>query len=445
VTDRLRRILHPEELRILAVIRTIRETFPLLGEGRVEGEVTLDRSSLAADAAHSGVQPCLLRVEIESATEESGSLSAFVGRLRAVAGMAEATESKFEWALKACGLTPAWMQDLGRTEPDSSMTLGEVAYAVLRKHFASFLMHEPGTRLGEDPEHLHNMRVAIRRMRAALRLFEEALPVQETTRLRGELWTVGGLLGKVRDLDVQLALMEASKAALIMVGPEAAAPLLRLLEARREQARAELLSFLDSRRFVLLREDLSQLLRDSPPAVRPAAQLPIRAAGPTLIQREHRKLARVARGIEGSSPPAAYHQARILGKRLRYALEFLEPVYGPPARELIEALIVLQDLLGLHQDAQVSMALLRELSEESSLPDAARLAIGEMAQISAARAERLRGDFPGVRRQLSGGRWNRLKLAARESAREFAVERIRCAKECLRRPHEARKGTETAT
>ena len=445
VTDRLQCILHPEELQILAVIRTIRETFPLFREGRVEGEVTLDRSSLTADAAHSGVQPCLLRVEIESSAEELGPLSAFVGLLRAVAGMAEAAESKFEWALKARGLTPVWMQDLGRTEPDSSMTVGEVAYAVLRKHFASFLMHEPGTRLGEDPEHLHDMRVATRKMRAALRLFQEALPLQETTRLRGELWTVGGSLGKVRDLDVQIAHMESCKAALIMVGPEAAAPLLRLLEARREQARAELLSFLDSPRFVLLREALSQLLGRCPSAGRPAAQLPIRVAGPILIRREHRKLVRLARGIERSSAPATYHLARILGKRLRYALEFLEPVYGPPARELIDALIVFQDLLGLHQDDQVSMALLRELSEEGTLPDPARLAIGEMAQMSAAHAEKLRGDFSRAWRGLGGKRWNRWKSAARESTGEFAVETIRHAKECLRRPQEAPKGPETVT
>ena len=363
VADRLRLVLHPEDLRVLAEIRTMRETFPLLREGRVEGEVTLDRSSLAADAAHPEDQPCLVRVEIESAAEESGPLLAFVGRLRAVAGVVEAPESKFEWALKTRGLTPAWMQDLGQTEPDSSMTVGEVAYAVLRKQFASFLKHEPGTRLGEDPEHLHDMRVATRRMRAALRLFEGALPPRETTRLRRELWTVGRLLGKVRDLDVQSAQMEEWKAALVTVGPEAVAPLLRLLGARRKQARAKLLRFLDSRRFTLLQGTLSRRLRGSPPAGRRAAQLPIRAAGPILIRCERRKLVRVARRIDRSSTPAAYHQVRIRGRRLRYALEFLEPAYGQPARKLIDALTAVQDVLGRHQDDQVSMALLRQLRD----------------------------------------------------------------------------------
>ena len=162
--------------------------------------------------------------------------------------------------------------------------------------------------------------------------------------------------------------------------------------------------------------------------------MPIRAAGPILIRREHRKLVRVARGIEGSSPPVTYHQTRIRGKRLRYALEFLEPVYGPPARELIAPLMEFQDLLGLHQDDQVSMALLRELSAEGTLPDPARLAIGEMAQMSAAHAEKLRGDFPHAWSMLSGKLWKRWKRAAREAAAEFPAETMRCAKERLRRP-----------
>ncbi|RPJ43722.1 MAG: CHAD domain-containing protein, partial [Candidatus Latescibacterota bacterium] len=444
VTDRLRRILHPEELQVLAAIRTTRETIPLLREGRVQGELTLDRSALAPDDAQSGIQPCLLRVEIESAAEESGSLSAFVGRLRAFAGTAEAAESKFEWALRTLGLTPSWVQDLGRTEPDPSMTVGEVAYAVLRKHFASFLKHEPGTRMGEDPEHLHDMRVATRRMRAALRLFEAALPLQEALRLRRELRTVGRLLGRVRDLDVQMALIEERKAELVTVGPEAVAPLLRLLQARREQARRKLLRFLDSRRFARLQASLSRRLRGGPSARRPAALLPIRAAGPILIRRAHRRLLRVARGIEPSSPPAAYHQMRIRAKRLRYALEFLEPAYGPPARMLIDALTAVQDILGRHQDDQVSMALLRELAEQTTLPGPARLATGEMAQMSAARAEKLRGDFPPAWRSLDGKLWSRWEHTARESVGELGAEMIHNAKERLRRPPEARKGPETS-
>ena len=61
---------------------------------------------------------------------------------------------------------------------DASKSVGEVAFAIMREQFAIFLAHEPGTRLGEDPEELHAMRVASRRLRTAMRLFEEALPTR---------------------------------------------------------------------------------------------------------------------------------------------------------------------------------------------------------------------------------------------------------------------------
>jgi CHAD domain-containing protein len=136
---------------------------------------------------------------------------------------------------------------------------------------------------------------------------------------------------------------------------------------------------------------------------------------------------------------------RIRGRRLRYALEFLEPAYGQPARKLIDALTAVQDVLGRHQDDQVSMALLRELSEETALPGSARQAIGEMAQICAARAESLRGDFPRTWRKLNAKRWSRWKQIVRESAGELGAELIRDAKDRLRRPQKITKGSETSS
>ena len=66
--------------------------------------------------------------------------------------------------------------DLGPTEIDATLSCGEVAFAILRRHFAAMVAHEPGVRLGEDPEELHDMRVATRRLRAALKLYSDALP-----------------------------------------------------------------------------------------------------------------------------------------------------------------------------------------------------------------------------------------------------------------------------
>ncbi len=81
--------------------------------------------------------------------------------------------------------------------------MGELAFAVLRRQLAVLRDKEPGTRLGEDVEELHDMRVATRRLRAALALFAGVLPVRAQT-FRQELGWLAGVLGAVRDLDVQL-------------------------------------------------------------------------------------------------------------------------------------------------------------------------------------------------------------------------------------------------
>ena len=73
--------------------------------------------------------------------------------------------------------------------------MGELAYAVLRRQLAVLRDKEPGTRLGEDPEELHDMRVATRRLRAALALFADVLPVRAQV-FREELGWLGRLLGR---------------------------------------------------------------------------------------------------------------------------------------------------------------------------------------------------------------------------------------------------------
>src|SRR6202012_5072817 len=85
----------------------------------------------------------------------------------------------------------------------ATSTRGDVAFAALRRQLAVLRAKEPGTRLGEDPEELHDMRVATRRLRAALSLFEAVLPVRARV-FRADLGWLARLRGAVRDLDVQL-------------------------------------------------------------------------------------------------------------------------------------------------------------------------------------------------------------------------------------------------
>ncbi|HYC06426.1 MAG TPA: CHAD domain-containing protein, partial [Candidatus Binatia bacterium] len=81
-------------------------------------------------------------------------------------------------------------------------TIAEAGRKVLRFHLARMLAREVGTREGSDPEELHSMRVATRRMRAAWRVFGDGFRPGRTKRHRRELREIAGRLGAVRDLDV---------------------------------------------------------------------------------------------------------------------------------------------------------------------------------------------------------------------------------------------------
>src|SRR6202044_1062372 len=85
----------------------------------------------------------------------------------------------------------------------ASMTIAAVAMANLRRYLAAWQLHEPGARLGDDPEELHDLRVAGRRLDAILHQFQSFLP-SESLRIRATLRTVLSALGHVRDLDVAL-------------------------------------------------------------------------------------------------------------------------------------------------------------------------------------------------------------------------------------------------
>jgi CHAD domain-containing protein len=366
---------------------------------------------------------------LSAASDQTDPLSALALRLSEAGALTVAEESRFAWMLRASGLVPRRAPELGPSVVEPGMTAAEAAFAVLRRHCGAFLRHEPGTRVGDDPEHLHDMRVATRRMRAALRVFANALPPDDARLLREELRATADALGTVRDLDVQIEQMETWAASLITVPREAAQPLVDALRRRRGVARERLLEHLDSRRFRLLKALLVRRLRGgparqpdrgSPPS---GASEPIRAMAPRLIRRARRKVVRAAGKIETSSPPAAYHALRIRGKRFRYALEFLEPLHGTPSRRLIEVLVQMQDVLGLHQDAQVSMALLHDLVQhEAGLPPSCLVAAGEISQMLVARAERLRAEFPEAYRRLRGKRWRSWKKVARASLARARAE-----------------------
>ena len=243
------------------------------------------------------------------------------------------------------------------------MSVGELAMVVLRRQFAKVLAHEPGTRLGEDPEALHDMRVAIRRMRVAFKLFAPYLPARSLV-LRDELKWAGSALGEVRDLDVHLAGVLAWGRKLDAEDAEALTGLAAPLRTQRAAARRRMIRALDSRRFERLVERMTATLVRGPLRSGVSQRAAALAVGPELIERCYGRVLKSARRLKRSSPPERFHRLRIRFKALRYALEFHRELYGKAADEAIRALTGLQDVLGEHQDADVATQWLRTLVQQ---------------------------------------------------------------------------------
>jgi triphosphatase len=410
VGDRVRALTGPEELRPLFEVRTRRSTYRLLLDGFRAGEIALDETTIPLEAE---AEPARIRrVEVEVEPESFDRLEPFVERLREECRLSPAVASKYESGLFARGITPPAPPDFGPTEVDGALSTGEFAFRILRKQFGIFLAHEPGTRIGEDPEELHDMRVATRRMRAAMKIFEVALPAR-TRAFRDSLKWVAGALGEVRDIDVQLGHLEGwtSEAA-----PEDREPLKALrtvLEGRRAEARKAMLRVLDSRRYARLIASFADFLRNGPSQRAAGARQPITEAATGLVRKPYRKVRKLGDPLTEESSAEEFHELRKKGKRLRYALEFLSEIYGEPLKEFIGPLKDLQDVLGDHQDAEVATTHLRELSlargRGRRLPPETIFVMGGISQRYGIQARELSIRFPKAYRNAVRKKWKKIR------------------------------------
>ncbi|MCC6383275.1 MAG: CHAD domain-containing protein [Dehalococcoidia bacterium] len=393
----------------LFTLEQLRETFVLADEGGPMAEIAVDETCVVG----AGDQAATLeRVEVEMLPgADPERARRFVNVLVQAAGLAPAGTSKFGAAVTATGLVPAPPAPaLGDETMLATMTAAEAAFAILRRHFRAFLANEPGTRLGEDPEGLHDMRVAARRLRAALAAFRAFLPPR-TQRFRDELGWAARVLGEVRDLDVQLERLTEWRTGFTPSQAAALDDLEALLQARRRVARAKMLAALNSRRYAVLVERFAAILRRGPPRSFLAGQAPVLAVAPDLLEKRYRRARRLGDAIGRSSPPTEYHALRIEAKKLRYALEFFGPLYGRQATDFSRRVTALQDLLGLHQDAEVAVVALHALaaSEARRLGHATLLVMGAISDRYTRQAVELRAGFPTLYRELRGRDWRRLR------------------------------------
>jgi len=248
---------------------------------------------------------------------------------------------------------------------------------ILSETMAHFLVNQPCLAASGASEAVHQMRIACRRMRAALALFADFLPEADLTDFRDGFRDLARVLGDVRDIDVLISetlfpLTDAPET------PEEIAETLRRLFAIMEARRAELLSIARSR--VSAPETARLLLRLGRRLVLAAQEdggpSPTAFADTVLGRRHHAVKRRAKRLCEQSA--AQRHALRIAAKKLRYASEFFQSLYpGKPMRRYLRNLSALQDSLGsLNDIANLPRLIAAETGEDPAIATATGYAMG---------------------------------------------------------------------
>jgi CHAD domain-containing protein len=280
-----------------------------------------------------------------------------------------------------------------------SMTL-EHLQRLLSAQYDELLRNDPIVRVCDDADAVHDMRVAVRRLRSVLRTAEPMLDERWVESLRDELDWLGQRLGSVRDLDVLLLHLGSELEDVSAGRPERAHQLLRPLEAERREERARLLECLDEQRYRRLL-DAVEAAAGAPPTRRSDLEVE------ELAAKEFRRLRKRSRDAVSQSD-AALHKTRIRTKRVRYAAELAQESRGKRATALIAAAKDLQDVLGEHQDAVVALRRLHDLARVADNHGA--VVAGRLIERQELRKQRARRELPKAwRRLLRRGRraWRR--------------------------------------
>ncbi|MDQ1489702.1 MAG: hypothetical protein QOJ23_2216, partial [Actinomycetota bacterium] len=286
-----------------------------------------------------------IEVEVEDDAPEA-LLPAVVGRLREAGAGAPDTTPKVVRALGPRALEPL-PGAVAAAGPDSSM--GEVVQAAVGNALARIVAHDPGVRLGDDPEDVHQARVGTRRLRSDLRTFRPLLDPDWVAGLREEAGWYAALLGDVRDTEVLMERLEHQAASLPKEDAAGVKTIVARLARDREAARVRLLEGMDSPRYVALLDRLTEAASQPRFAISDQGDGARQAAAdalPGLVRRPWRRLARAVKALPEIPADEQLHAVRILAKHTRYAAEAAAGVVGKRATAFAKQIAAVQTVLG---------------------------------------------------------------------------------------------------
>ena len=268
------------------------------------------------------------------------------------------------------GATRSGVQTLVPAQgPSSSATAAEVVIAYLGAEVSELTGHDVAVRL-DLPDSIHQMRVATRRLRSAVRTFDRLFADGAVQPVARELAWLADELGAARDAEVlraRLASQVSAEREQHRTTAAGARAVDREMGRTQRETFAHVVSALDSERYRLLVASLDALVA-TPPFTERAAR-PARAE----LLRPVRKAARNVDGAltaadehpHGAERAAALHEARKKAKRARYAAEAVAPAFGRHAEAFATGMESLQDLLGEHHDSVVLQHRLEDLAREA--------------------------------------------------------------------------------
>src|SRR6202035_2948455 len=258
----------------VASLSTLRRRVQLKNrEGAVLAEVVDDDVSVIQGLR---VQSRFREVEVELRDPSADRLlEPILARLR---GAGAADEDQASKLVRALGARATAAPEVDPVPLSPSSTAGDFVRHAIAVSVASLMRHDPGVRLGDDPEDVHRARVATRRLRSQLRTFRALLDPAWANALRADLRWLGAALGSGRDKQVMSLRLRARPTALSADDSPTVAELADELQAESEEARARLVLDMRTDRYIDLIERLVEASRA--PALTGQADQPAATAMP---------------------------------------------------------------------------------------------------------------------------------------------------------------------
>jgi CHAD domain-containing protein len=369
----------------------VRQQRVLNSDAKTVARIAVDQMSVSYPA-RARAAPRVSVSAVRGYQSQAGRLGA---ALAGTPGVRPGGASALDAALAAAGTEPAPRP--GPVELTAGMPAATALAAILTSLLAAAEANVRGAIRDVDTEFLHDLRVAVRRTRSALKLAGQALPGDLAARYRPEFGWLGELTTPTRDLDVYLLGFDQMTVGLVAATSQELAPFHQYLERTRTTAHRELVRGLRSARFARLTSEWRAELA----SVRPARKRPtVGQLASQQIAVAQRRALRAGQRITAITPAGELHDLRKRCKELRYLVEMFGSLHDPAQRwQAVRELRALQDCLGEFQDADVQRAEIHAFADrmlaEKSAPAATLLAMGEIAAGLARRQLRARIEFDG--------------------------------------------------